>query len=86
MRAVLAADDEDRLVVDGEAEIVAGLGNLGGEAGAEPAPGEEPVPLPREDGRIVIEAGRHGGRRGQGTVRQPGELGEKGFGPGHAAP
>jgi hypothetical protein len=84
--AALAPNDEEGLVVDGEAEVVARLRDLCGEARAEPAAGKEFVPLAREDFRVVVEAGRHGGRRGQGAVRQPHKLGEKSFGPGHAAP
>src|SRR5206468_5064 len=76
--AVFPAHDEDRLVVDGEGQIIAGLRDLGSEPGRKPATPKQPLALEREDGGIVIEPRRQGGRllmRPAREVVQPEEQG-----------
>jgi len=78
--AVLAADGEDRLVVDGKGQIVARLGDLGGEPRAEPALGEQLPALEREDLFIVVEPGRKRGRLVRRAVGEAGELRQEALG------
>src|SRR5581483_6248369 len=82
-------DDEDRLLVDAEGEVVPRVRQLGGEARTQPLPGEDPAALQLEEVRAPVDLGRQPGGPAEGGGGEPRHLGhepvERRPGPGRRA-
>ena len=78
---ILAAADEDVLVVDGGGDVAAGLRQVADMAGEMPVAEEDRLALPRESLRRGIEMGGQGERSCRIAVERP--VRKQGFASGH---
>ena len=70
-QAILAAADEDVLVMDGCGDVAPGLRQIGDMAGEMPVAEEDRLALPRESLRRGIEMGGQSERAGRIAIERP---------------